>query len=299
MSSPHAHTRRVLPGCARARARFAAVLVVTVCSATGLSACRTIGPAADEAKAKQDGVATAKAPAPQTTPALSAEAQRDAAALAVPDPDTTPATSTTPAAPGSTPAAGGATTPAADATTPGGADATSPGAAADAPASTPPQPPKVVVDKPWVIIGRPFLVDLTAPRGTSSGKTGYQLVFRTRGDFRGVRAGTPLGDERHYKVGLIDVPELPAYVPGGQANMRLGDRNKSKGRYCWLATLGKRGTDSPIVFPARADGIAMAITFDLHGAPVQHRTAPVFVRTRSGEQPSELQNALGCHLNYF
>lgn len=149
---------------------------------------------------------------------------------------------------------------------------------------------------PWRLVGQPYLVDDESPEAAPDGTTSFTLWFRTRGDFRGVRAGTSVTDDRHFKVGFITIPELPAYVPGGVGMLQRSERMLQKGRYCWTAEVHLQGQRGNKRFVLRRDGAPLQVQFDLRGAPIQRRTATVLVRntTASNPAPTPVERALAC-----
>jgi hypothetical protein len=274
--------------------RAALVGLVVVASAVSLSACRTIG---DDATASASTAEPRPVPPTQVqqpeqpSPADPTATNPDGAAVAPTTPEPT-APATTPSVATTSPdgaSAEHATSPGAspDATTPdvAGADATQ---TAEAPAST--TPARVKPADPWKLVGHAYVVDANSPSTATSGTTEFDLVFRTRGEFRGVRQGTPVTDDRHYKVGTIVLPTLPGYVPLGAGSLR---RTLPNGHYCWRARLAVKGGGGATAFPLRRNGDELTVVFDLRGGTEQTVTVPVVVRQAgAGKQPVE--SKLGC-----
>lgn len=262
------------PACAR-RARALVLLVIATSLATGLAACRSLPTEGDQSAQNQ------------ASPVTLAEASEPAEAAAAAEPSTPPA-----AIDEGEVQVMGTTASSQDEAANASADASQAPDADAAPASTP-----APVREDWELIGQPYIVDDESPRVAGDGTTTtFTLWFRTRGDFRGVRQGTSLSDDRHYKVGLITVPELPAFVPGGTGMIELSPAMKQKGRFCWTATLHQQGQRGQTRFPLRRNGAALQVQLDLRGAPVQRRTATVIVRNAVSERPPKTpeERALAC-----
>ncbi|MDO9354497.1 MAG: hypothetical protein Q7T55_12430, partial [Solirubrobacteraceae bacterium] len=148
----------------------------------------------------------------------------------------------------------------------------------------------------WRLVGQPYLVDDESPEVKGDGLTTFTLWFRTKGEFRGVRAGTSITDDRHYKVGLITFPELPGYVPGGIGMVQRSDAMVRKGRYCYTAEVHLKGRRGDKRFPTRRNGAELQVQMDLKGAPVQRRTVTVVVRNQVSSDPpvTPVEEALAC-----
>ncbi len=264
--------------------RRAAALALALFATAGLSACRTI----------PDGDANAEVRSNATPTPAAVRASVEVPAVAVPAPTVDPAAAQAPAStPASTPASAEA-----PASTPASVEAPAPveesgeGAVLGTTASS--GPPKPV--DPWRLVGQPYLVDDESPEAAADGTTTFTLWFRTKGEFRGVRQGTSVTDDRHFKVGLITLPELPGFVPGGIGMVQRSERMLQKGRYCYTAEVhvtGQRGTKR---FPLRRDGAPIQVELDLKGAPIQRRTATVVVRNTTADDPpiTPPEKALAC-----
>jgi hypothetical protein len=290
----------------RSPARTLAAVGLVGVAIFGLSACRTIGPDADAEKAREQ----AKAEVASVAPASESQAAPTGAG----EPATTPQPAATPqlgdplaVAKAREEAAANAAAAGPDTTDEAAADDAQADAVSAAKAGEDPGAGAVKSERaesgpskpldPWRLVGQPYLVDDESPEPTApDGLTTYTLWFRTKGEFRGVRAGTSITDDRHYKVGLVTFPELPGYVPGGIGMLQRSDAMVRKGRYCYTAEVHLQGKRGSRRFPIRRDGAELQVEMDLRGAPVQRRTVTVVVRDAVSSDPpiTPVEEALAC-----
>lgn len=282
--------------------RRVAALGLAVFATVGVSACREVPGTESSAEVRQ---APPEAPAPvrasveaplPSTPVVVAPEE---AATTPAEPE--PAGAVAPSSPTEDPDTTG--DPAADA---GAGEAPDPAVAPDSAAPADPGegavmgttadsgPPKPL--EPWRLVGQPYLVDDVSPKVSPDGLASFTLWFRTKGEFRGVRQGTSVTDDRHFKVGLITLPELGGYVPGGIGMVQRSERMLQKGRYCYTAEVHVQGSRGEKGFPIHRDGAELQVVLDLKSAPIQQRTATVVVRSSISENPpvTPVEKALAC-----